>query len=90
MGTPKKVVQLVDRFRRNLDAYRSGKYNETQVRQEFINPFFIALGWDVNNEKGYAEALAAREYARPPTGCRNVRDLHTGCSRKAGNRWSCS
>jgi len=56
MGTPKKVVQLVERFQRNLDAYRSGKYNETQVRQEFINPFFIALGWDVNNEKGYAEA----------------------------------
>jgi predicted type IV restriction endonuclease len=56
MGAPEKVVQLVERFQRNLDAYRSGKYNETQVRQEFINPFFIALGWDVNNEKGYAEA----------------------------------
>ena len=26
------------------------------MRQEFLNPFFKALGWDVNNEQGYAEA----------------------------------
>src|SRR5208337_4908112 len=30
--------------------------NETQLRQEFLNPFFKALGWDVTNEKGYSEA----------------------------------
>lgn len=34
----------------------SGHYNETQVRHEFIDPFFKALGWDVNNEQGYAES----------------------------------
>ena len=37
-------------------AKPSGKYNETQLRREFIDPFFIALGWDVNNEKGDAES----------------------------------
>jgi len=26
------------------------------VRLELINPFFKALGWDVYNEAGYAEA----------------------------------
>jgi len=31
--TPEKVIRLVDRFDRNIDAYRSGKYNETQVRK---------------------------------------------------------
>ena len=56
MGAPKEVVQLVERFERNLDAYRRGTYNETQVRHEFIDPLFIQLGWDVNNERGYAEA----------------------------------
>lgn len=30
--------------------------NEAQMRQEFINPLFKALGWDVYNEQGYAEA----------------------------------
>jgi hypothetical protein len=33
VATPKKVVQLVQLFDRNLEAYRSGKYNETQVRK---------------------------------------------------------
>jgi len=56
LTAPNSVHDLVDRFDRNIEAYRSGKYNETQVRREFIDPFFIALGWDVNNEKGYAEA----------------------------------
>lgn len=50
------IKTLVTRFDRNLDAYRSGQYNETQVRLEFIDPFFKALGWDVHNEAGIAEA----------------------------------
>ncbi|MBE3145066.1 MAG: N-6 DNA methylase, partial [Planctomycetes bacterium] len=32
-----------------------GKYNETQLRLDFLNPLFEALGWDVSNRKGYAE-----------------------------------
>src|SRR4030065_19942 len=56
MTAPKEIVDLVERFERNLDAYRSGRYNETQLRREFIDPFFKALGWDVDNEQGYAEA----------------------------------
>jgi hypothetical protein len=53
---PKEITELVTRFDFNLEAYRSGQYNETQLRREFIDPFFKALGWDVDNEKGYAEA----------------------------------
>ena len=49
MTAPTTIMELVERFHRNRDAYRSGHYNETQVRHEFIDPFFIALGWDVNN-----------------------------------------
>jgi len=55
-SVPDAVVELIDRFDRNLDAYRSGHYNETQVRLEFIDPLFEALGWDVYNKKGGAEA----------------------------------
>jgi hypothetical protein len=47
---------LVERFDRNRDAYRSGQYNETQLRREFLDPLFKALGWDIDNEQGYAEA----------------------------------
>jgi predicted type IV restriction endonuclease len=26
-----------------------------KLRREFIDPFFKALGWDVDNEQGYAK-----------------------------------
>jgi type I restriction-modification system DNA methylase subunit len=53
---PPAVRALVERYQRNRSAYESGAYNETQLRRELIDPFFEALGWDVNNVKGYAEA----------------------------------
>ncbi len=56
MKIPGKITELIDLFDRNIDAYKSGHYNETQVRHEFIDPLFMTLGWDVNNEKGNAEA----------------------------------
>ena len=56
MPAPQLIISLIERFERNLDAYKSGAYNETQVRREFIDPFFEALGWDVNNTSGHAEA----------------------------------
>ena len=56
MSASNAVLDLIERFDRNLDDYRSGRYNETQVRLEFIDPFFKALGWDIYNEQGHAEA----------------------------------
>ena len=55
MTTPDKVLELVERFTFNLAAYKRGQYNEAQVRHEFIDPLFMALGWDVNNERGYSD-----------------------------------
>lgn len=56
MGAPDAVRELVRRFSEHREAYRSGRYNETQLRREFLDPFFEALGWDVNNRQSYAEA----------------------------------
>ncbi len=56
MPAPEIIHQLIHRFEDNLPSYRSGHYNETQLRQEFLDPFFEALGWDVFNQQGYAEA----------------------------------
>ena len=55
-SAPKELRSLVQRFRRNQADYKNPAYNETQVRREFIDPLFKALGWDVDNEQGYAEA----------------------------------
>jgi len=55
-GCPPKIKELIERFRLHLDQYKSGAYNETQVRREFIDPMFKELGWDIDNENGNAEA----------------------------------
>ena len=51
----KQISSLVDRFQRNIDAYHNPTYNETQLRIEFVDPFFEALGWDIANKEGHAE-----------------------------------
>jgi len=56
MAAPHLILDLIERYNRNRAAYRSNQYNEAQLRVEFLNPFFEALGWDVNNKQGYAEA----------------------------------
>ena len=53
---PPVITELISRFEQNHQAYHSDPYNETQLRREFVDPFFEALGWDVNNKQGYAEA----------------------------------
>jgi type I restriction-modification system DNA methylase subunit len=56
MPTPKFILALVEKFEDNLDSYRGGSYNETQVRRDFIDPLFKELGWDMDNSLGYAQA----------------------------------
>jgi len=51
---PDQVLRLIERFDRDREAYLSPAYNETQLRREFLDPFFKALGWDVDNEAGNA------------------------------------
>ena len=53
---PSVIADLVERFDQQSGAYKSGHYNEAQLRQEFIDPMFKALGWDMDNVSGYAEA----------------------------------
>lgn len=52
----KTVADLVDRFSEQFDSYKKSDYNETLTRRDFIDPFFKALGWDIDNHSGYAEA----------------------------------
>ena len=56
MPAPDAVRQLVQTFRDNAVDYRKPDFNEHQTRVQFINPFWKALGWDVDNSAGFAEA----------------------------------
>jgi predicted type IV restriction endonuclease len=55
MAAPDAVLELIERFERNREQYVNPAYNETQVRREFLDPLFTALGWDVDNTSGYAQ-----------------------------------
>ena len=59
------IEELVTRFQDNEDAYMAPRYNEAQVRREFIDPMFRLLGWDVDNAPGYAEATRRRSRGYP-------------------------
>ena len=85
MSTPKEVIRLVETFRNNIESLKSGNYNETQVRREFIDPFFDALGWDVFNKNGYAEAYkdVIHEYSQKTTDTTKNPDY---CFRIGGKR----
>ena len=56
MPAPQKIIDLVEHFERDKESLLSAGYNETRVRREFIDPFFRALGWDIENAEGVSEA----------------------------------
>lgn len=43
------IKELTQRYFKFQDTYKSTKYNEAQIRIELINPFFKALGWNLDN-----------------------------------------
>ncbi|MFB3918311.1 MAG: Eco57I restriction-modification methylase domain-containing protein [Terriglobales bacterium] len=66
MSAPQVIVDLVEHFASNADVYRKN-LNETEVRVQFIDPFFEALGWDIHNKQHYAETYkdVVHEYSMP-------------------------
>lgn len=48
----RSIIGAVRRFERNLEHYKSKSFDETSTREQFINPLFEALGWDVLDEDG--------------------------------------
>lgn len=52
----KIIEELVLRFEEQHSSYKKADYNEALTRKDFIDPFFKALGWDMDNSNGYAEA----------------------------------
>ncbi len=53
---PESIIEKVGKFHEHIDTYRAGDYSEAQLRIDFLNPMLEALGWDVDNKAGYAEA----------------------------------
>lgn len=49
------IKGLVEKFENNYKQFHSSDYNETLTRQDFINPFFEYLGWDISNKEGLSQ-----------------------------------
>lgn len=46
------INDLINKYRKNRSFYLSKEYNETMLRNEFLDPLFDLLGWDINNKAG--------------------------------------
>ncbi len=67
-----KLQTLVAKFEKDKTHYLSKGYPEAQVRIDFLNPFFKALGWDIENkaqkpphERDVIVELSAETTGRP-------------------------
>jgi len=47
-----QIKDLVEKYHSNRETYLKANYNETQLRTDFLDPFFELLGWDIKNEEG--------------------------------------
>ncbi len=79
MSAPDSILQLVENFETHRRAYLASDYNEAQVRLEFIDPFFEALGWILKRykEKKPKGPLSLR--SSTPTASRIIRRKSSIC-----------
>jgi len=64
------ITELVEKYQSQMATYQNSEYNETQTRLDFINPFFMALGWDMDNvtQKKESERDVKQEFGVPKDG----------------------
>ncbi|MFZ0748157.1 MAG: N-6 DNA methylase, partial [Pyrinomonadaceae bacterium] len=46
-----RIRELVNTFKENEAFYTGSAYQEAEARKDFIDKFWIALGWDINSEE---------------------------------------
>jgi methylase of polypeptide subunit release factors len=51
------IQELVSKYENDHVQFEGTAYNETEVRVDFLNPMFEALGWDVNNVNNLPQHL---------------------------------
>ncbi|RHW41946.1 endonuclease [Neobacillus notoginsengisoli] len=51
------IGELVEKYKAHKSSFIKSTYNETQLRNDFIDPFLKCLGWDVDNSKGKTHVL---------------------------------
>ena len=85
MSCPPEVLALIERFNEHRESYVIPGYKETELRREFLDPLFKHLGWDIDNEQGFAEAYkeVVHEYSLKTKSATEAPDY---CFRIGGTR----
>ena len=73
-----EIARLVKHFSTNQVAFTAQGYKEAQARQEFIDPLFIALNWDIRNQQqaapDYREVIVEDSLEMEPHEARKAPD----------------
>ena len=49
------IAKLLEKYHRYVETGKANQLNEAQTRNEFIDPLFEALGWDIRNAENDGE-----------------------------------
>lgn len=52
-----QIRELVESFKNDYKTFKDSKYNETQLRNDFIDALLMSFGWDVDNDAGKNQFL---------------------------------
>ncbi|MFH0957733.1 MAG: DNA methyltransferase, partial [Pseudomonadota bacterium] len=53
----RNLQSLTERFQQNLSYYKSPAYDESALRNDFLNVFWRMLGWDLENKAGKPQPI---------------------------------
>src|SRR5450432_3920370 len=51
----RELSRLVAKFEREFNAVTDPGYSEARLRQDYLDPFIRALGWDLENHAGLVQ-----------------------------------
>lgn len=52
-----QLTELVELFKNDYKTFKDSKYNETQLRNDFVDSLLMSFGWDVDNDAGKNQFL---------------------------------
>jgi len=52
-----ELSRLVSKFEQGLTTYKTSAYDEAALRNDFLNPFWRSLGWDLENRLALPQSL---------------------------------
>src|SRR6266566_3061249 len=85
----KELNRLVESFGQRLSELKKSSYVEAQLRDDFLNPFFRALGWDMENRAGLIQQKreVGRVHRRGPPARSRHRLAGAICGQYASRRF---